>query len=245
VEDEGGGRLSRPTSTTARAGECCVSDRGARDLSDGVICMGVPATTVPSPANKSWWLPPHPAECLGSRARAVLLLASVVMLVELTVAFGSLQRGFSGASVPSLEKMARLRSRTEVTAMRTGLEATPGAVAAFERALLVDMIYPFVYCGLGILLAACVGSSDRWHLGRVGAWLLTTTFAFDHLENTFLWREISGPIRSWEPSAAWTFHGLKWLTLFIGVAAVIASVALFVLARLRRSPTRTEGANRE
>jgi hypothetical protein len=81
--------------------------------------------------------------------------------------------------------------------MRTGLEATPGAVAAFQRALLVDMVYPAIYCGLGMLLAACVIRSDRRHLGRLGAWLLTMTFAFDHLENLFLWREVSGPIGGW------------------------------------------------
>ena len=64
------------------------------------------------------------------------------------------------------------------------------------------------------------------------------TFLFDHLENLFLWREISGTIGSLEPRAAWSFHGLKWLTGLVG-CLIIISLAWLLPSKAKSDERRT------
>ena len=65
------------------------------------------------------------------------------------------------------------------------------------------------------------------------------TFLFDHLENLFLWREISGTIGSLEPRAAWSFHGLKWLTGLVGGLIIIISLAWLLPSKAKSDERRT------
>jgi hypothetical protein len=163
-------------------------------------------------------LPAHPAERLSTCARYVLIFISVVAGIEMLMAFRTLQSGPAGNTLPMLERMAQLWSRNDADRLREQLVAEPGAVAAFQRALIVDLLFPAAYCGLGVLIGSGTARAVRLHggrwakLGRASAWLLTLTFLFDHGENAFLWREIDGGVFRWEPPVTWTLHGLKWAT---------------------------------
>ena len=94
--------------------------------------MAIPGSTLQA-SRERVFPPPHPLERLGVRARTWLLLVSLTVFAECTVAFGALQRGFSDLSFVSLEKMSRLATLSAVSARRQELLTVPGAVAAFER----------------------------------------------------------------------------------------------------------------
>ena len=110
----------------------CISERSTGSLVAGRSHMGIPGSTLEA-SRERVFPPPHPLERLGVRARTWLLLVSLTVFAECTVAFGALQRGFSDASLVSLEKMSRLATLSAVSARRQELLTAPGAVAAFER----------------------------------------------------------------------------------------------------------------
>jgi hypothetical protein len=211
---------------------------------DGLFCVvnvgRQPESRTDRSAKIRRWLPVHPAERLSNGVRCALVLVVAITGAEMVVAFGSLQRDAAGRMLPMLESMARLWSRADVNRLRERLVSEPGAVAAFQRALIVDLLFPAAYCGLGVLWGSGAARASRlrsgpWAMfGRVGAWLLTSTFFFDHSENLFLWREIGGGVSAWEPPITWTLHALKWTTGFLGGAAVLASSVGLVGARRPR-----------
>ena len=100
------------------------------------------------------------------------------------------------------------------------------------------MVYPEVYAGGLVLLSsgAALWFRRRNHLrlaalGAATAWLATIGFLSDHLENIFLWQELSrARIPTWLPKITYVFNRLKLGGDYLAVlGTVVAGAAMLVL----------------
>ena len=190
----------------------------------------------------------HPLEKLKLSHRMLAIGLFAAAGLSMSAAFDAVAHPPGGRYSVSLERFASRRSLASLNAARVSLIADPQAVAAFQRALLVDIAFPLAYCTLFALIGS---GTARWldgrrvalsELGRWGAWSFTATYAFDNLENLFLWRDTRREVGLIDVIGGFSFHTLKWASVFMGFTLI--GLSLLSAAIVRWHARRPNGAPR-